>query len=174
MFRQQIYSLLHDVICVFQGAVIFGHRPKMISERVSKWTYGVSCTRTYEEGVHPANRKYINTDGVTKVDGLFSLHVNEGQQLKIDDVQSEKTYQMATADLDGVTVFFHASKKKSPMFVDEPGCYRVGRLDVSVPGKGREREVVVTMSFGKTEVEGSATVKATGEITRTTLDFLDM
>lgn len=134
----------------------------------------MACTRGFEEGVHPVSRKYINSDGDAKVDDLFSLHVQDGQKLKIDDVQSEKTYQMARADLDGVTVFFYATKSSNPSFVDEPGCYKVGRLDVSVPGYGKEREVIVSMSFGKTEVEGWAKVKSTGEVTRTKLDFLDM
>lgn len=162
------------VDCFHQGAVIFGHRPKVIAERVSKWTYGVACTRNFEEGIHPIDRKYFNSEGVAKIDNLFSMHVQEGQQLNIDDVQSEKTYNLASADLDGVTVFFYATKGHDPKYVDENDCFRIGRLDVDVPGYGKDREVTVSMSFGKTEVEGSAKVKSTGEVTRTKLDFLDV
>ncbi|XP_052795057.1 heat shock 70 kDa protein 12A-like isoform X2 [Mya arenaria] len=161
-------------LAVLKGAVIFGHRPKVITERVSKWTYGIACTQTYTVGNHPASRKYVNVDGVEKVDDIFSVHVKVGQHLKLEEQQSCKTYQMASADLDSVTVFFYITKDCDPKFVDDPGCHKVGRLDVKVPGYGAERQVTVSMAFGKTETEGSAMVAATGEVVKTKLDFLDI
>ncbi|WAR27204.1 HS12A-like protein, partial [Mya arenaria] len=47
-------------LAVLKGAVIFGHRPEMISQRVSKYTYGTNINAHFIEHVHRESYKEIN------------------------------------------------------------------------------------------------------------------
>lgn len=159
-------------LAVLKGAVIYGHCPTIITARVSKYTYGVACTQPYVAGRHPENRKCVNVDGKEEVKNVFSVHVKAGEKLDIDTVQSEIRYHVAKADQNGMTVQFFATIKQDPLFVDEPDCSRIGLMDVDMPGTGSDRQAIVRMRFGRTEVQASATVTHTGEVVRAKLDFL--
>ncbi|KAH3788771.1 hypothetical protein DPMN_166919 [Dreissena polymorpha] len=43
-------------LAVLKGAIIFGHLPTSISERVSKYTYGVSSCVPFDKDKHPIER----------------------------------------------------------------------------------------------------------------------
>lgn len=159
-------------LAVLKGAVIYGHRPTFIAERVSKFTYGVACTTPFQLGVHPSSRMKLNEDGEEKVDDAFSVHVKAGESLMAEKVQSEHSYGVASADQDGMTIQFFATTKPDPLFVDEPGCNRIGVMQVNVPGYGKDRSALVGLKFGSTEIEATAKVEHTGEETTAKIDFL--
>jgi len=159
-------------LAVLKGAVIYGHRPSIISQRISKFTYGVACVSNFIEGKHPANRKILNEEGQERVDDSFSIHVKAGQKLDANTAQTEQEYGVATADQDGMTIVFYATTKPDPVFVDEPGCNKIGLMQVDCPGYGKERKAVVSLKFGSTEIEASAKIKHTGKVTRAQIDFL--
>lgn len=158
-------------LAVLKGAVIFGHRPATIAQRISKFTYGVACTTPFNSLIHPASRKIINDEGNEEVDESFSIHVKAGEELKTDSVQSTQSYGVSTAIQDGMTIRFFATTKTNPVFVDEPGCNQIGVMQVVVPGYGKDRKTFVSLKFGATEIEASAKIH-TGEVTTAKIDFL--
>lgn len=161
-------------LAVLKGAVIYGHRPAIISARISKYTWGVACIQSYDARRHPKNRKYVNVDGNEEVKNVFRIHVKAGEKLDGDTVQSENQYNVAEADQTGANVQIFATLKHDPKFVDEPGCSRRALMHVDMPGTGRDRHIIVCMRFGGTEMKASATVAHTGEIVIAKLDFLDI
>lgn len=160
-------------LAVLKGAVIFGHKPTEIASRISKFTYGIKCTQSYREGHHPANRKYKNADNEYKVDDVFNIYVKAGQSVDINDVFKD-SFKVARADQDGMTVQFYYTSEPNPGFVDENGCRELGTMQVDVPGYGKDRSAVISMKFGKTEIEATAVVdhNQTKLETRTKLNFL--
>jgi hypothetical protein len=40
-------------LAVLKGAVLFGHDPKAITSRISKFTYGIVINQIFKEGFHP-------------------------------------------------------------------------------------------------------------------------
>ncbi|XP_052271902.1 heat shock 70 kDa protein 12A-like [Dreissena polymorpha] len=50
-------------LAVLKGAVIFGHCPTSIKERVSKYTYGTNKTTIFDEKKHPEEKRKIHKSG---------------------------------------------------------------------------------------------------------------
>ncbi|XP_052795059.1 heat shock 70 kDa protein 12A-like [Mya arenaria] len=159
-------------LAILKGAVIFGHCPNIISERISKYTYGVACSQTYMQGIHPPDRKTLNEDGEEEVDDIFSVHVRAGQKLDIDEVQTARTYSVGQADQQAMTIQFFATDKTDPMFVDDPGCNRIGIMQVPVPGFGCDRQAKISLKFGKTEIEASVKIVHTSDVSKANINFL--
>jgi hypothetical protein len=44
-------------LAVLKGAVLFGHDPKAITSRISKFTYGIVINKNFKEGVHPESKR---------------------------------------------------------------------------------------------------------------------
>ncbi|XP_045204106.2 heat shock 70 kDa protein 12A-like [Mercenaria mercenaria] len=158
-------------LAVLKGAVIYGHCPKVIAERISKFTYGVECTQKYKEGHHPEGRKIKNVDNEYDVENVFNVYVKAGQKVKIDE-EFKDTYSVVRADQNGMSVVFHYTVKPDPMFIDECGCTTLGTMQVDVPGHGKDRQAEVSLKFGRTEIEATTRVIHTGKVTTTKLDFL--
>lgn len=158
-------------LAVLKGAVIFGHKPTVIAERVSKFTYGVQCTQSYVEGRHPENRKVKNHEGEDEVEDVFNIYVKAGQKIKIDEAFKD-SYRVARAEQDGMTIVFYYTANPDPGFIDEKGCNKLGTMQVDVPGHGKDRKAEVSLKFGRTEIEATTKVIQTGKVTSTKLDFL--
>lgn len=159
-------------LAVLKGAVIFGHRPSIISERISKFTYGVACNTPFDPSRHPASRKVIAETGEEKVEHSFSVHVKVGERLKTDSVQSSESYTPSTENQDGMTIQFYATTTPCPLFVDEPGCSKIGVMQVDLPGRGLDRKAIVSLKFGNTEIEAIVKIVHTGVVTTAKIDFL--
>ncbi|XP_060594731.1 heat shock 70 kDa protein 12A-like [Ruditapes philippinarum] len=158
-------------LAVLKGAVIYGHCPQIIAERVSKFTYGVECTQSYVKDRHPEHRKIKNEDDEFEVENVFNIYVKAGQKIRIDE-EFKDEYRVARADQDGMSVIFHYTVKPDPMFIDETGCNKLGTMQVDVPGYGKDRKAIVSLRFGKTEIEASTKVIHTDKVTTTKFDFL--
>jgi hypothetical protein len=69
-------------LAVLKGAVIFGHRPSTISERICKYTYGQSsCHKTTLECKHPPTRT-DSIGGKFHCYDIFEKHITIGQTVK--------------------------------------------------------------------------------------------
>ncbi|KAH3830275.1 heat shock 70 kDa protein 12A-like [Dreissena polymorpha] len=159
-------------LAVLKGAVIFGHRPNIITQRVSKYTYGVSCAQVYSSDRHPVHRKYTDKDGIDHVDNVFSVHVKAGQVLGNNEVQSTEKYSVHHSDQDGMTIQFYYTPSENPKYVDEGDCKKLGQMQVDVPGHGKDRSAEVSLQFGKTEIEASVKIIHTGVVSKAKLNFL--
>ncbi|KAL3887212.1 hypothetical protein ACJMK2_027161 [Sinanodonta woodiana] len=183
MFQDAIKSNFRNVaviipreagLVVLNGAVVFGHSPLSIAERVCKYTYGVSTTTQFDETIHDVSKRVEYDDGPRCKD-MFSKHIEIGQTVAVEDTTEQKSYFPLREDQTNVKFVIYSSTEKSPMYVTDEGCVKLGSvnvdiLDMSVPRK--QRTVLVSMRCGGTEIEVTAKEKRTGQTARVKLNFL--
>ena len=157
---------------ILRGAVIFGHNPKSISQRMLKKTYGIAVQRKFIEGVHDAKYKQNDEEGVW-CSSCFGKHVERGQSVNVGEAQNENNYTPPNKDSNEIVFSVYASDLKDPMYVDR-GCELVGKftVDISNVSGGSNRGVRVSLTFSDTEIKAKAIIKATGKEVTASFDFL--
>jgi hypothetical protein len=160
-------------LAVLKGAVIFGHNPKAIVSRAAKYTYGICVYQSFDRNIHPESKKVI-LDGVEKCDDCFDIHVVEGQEVQIGEVFGEKSYWPSTKSQTKIALNVYTSDQTNPLFVDESGCTHIGKLDVDMSDieKYEDRNILVKMKYGDTELGVEAKIVKTSQILKASLNFL--
>ena len=157
---------------ILRGAVIFGHNPTSITQRVLKKTYGVECAHPFDEAVHDEKYKRQSARGF-ECDKLFGKHVEKGQSVEVGEALVEVCYTPGYHNQKTMPCRFYASDLKDPKYTDR-GCQHVGTLEViisDVPGD-LERRIYVSLIFGDTEIKAKARDQETGQVVSANFDFL--
>ena len=157
---------------ILRGAVIFGHNPTSITQRVLKKTYGVDCYRTFDEAVHDEKYKTKTAHGF-ECTNIFGKHVEKGQSVEVGEALPERCYTSVYHNQTAIEFPIYASDLKDPKYTDQ-GCQHLGTLKVDisdVPGD-LDRDVFVKLMFGDTEVKAKARVEKTGQVVSANFDFL--
>lgn len=76
-------------LAVVRGAVYFGLSPQQITERVSRRTYGVETRMIFQQDVDPEEYSVIGVDGRKYCRQRFSVYVQKGQSVKVDECVSK-------------------------------------------------------------------------------------
>ena len=161
-------------LAVVKGAVVFGYNPSLITERVSKYTYGIAVNPRFNEGIHDPAKKFF-VDGICHCKDVFSRFVTIGQTVKFGEPQGFNKYIPLRDESTDIDVEIYACVEKAPMYVTDKGCSRLGHfivkvLDRSVPRD--ERKFLVKFTFSGTEIEVTAVEERTGEETSVFVNFL--
>ena len=157
---------------ILRGAVIFGHNPTSISQRVLKKTYGIETTHPFDEAVHGEKYKIQRARGF-RCDKIFSKHVEKGQSVEVGEALPEQRYLPSHHNQTEIAFQIYASGLKDPKYTDQ-GCQHLGtlRVDISdVPGD-LDRRVFVKLMFGDTEVKATARIEKTDQVVSANFDFL--
>lgn len=160
-------------LVVLKGAVLYGHNPLTIVSRVAKCSYGIRVYRDFDPKQHPDNKK-VKIGKRSKCKDVFAQHVTKGQELVIDEAQSEERYTPLEADQVSLVFDVYTSCEANPLYVTDVDCTYVGQLEVEVPdiSDGKQRGVIVSMIFGGTEIRVEGKVEKTGKVTKASFDFL--
>lgn len=160
-------------LAVLKGAVLFGHKPATIDSRVAKFTYGVATTISFNPSIHPAEKKKKYGNQIKCMD-IFSKHVEKGQTLKVGEAQSDNTYTPVEDSQTSMCFQIYTSTELNPAYITDPGCQKIGQMEVDMPDTsgGRNRSVTCEMIFGGTELEVKATIQKTGKVTKAKFNFL--
>lgn len=161
-------------LVVLKGAVVFGHNPCAIENRVCKYTYGIELNTLFEDGRHDMSKRFVS-DGRYFCKEVFDKHVEVGQKLKYGEPQSERIYAPLTQSQNSIDVNVYASSEKDPKYVTDTTCRLVGKAtvdvrDMTVPLS--RRTLSVSLKFSGTEIEVSAQEKDTGKVTSSKMNFL--
>ncbi|XP_033742661.1 heat shock 70 kDa protein 12B-like [Pecten maximus] len=161
-------------LAVLKGAVIFGHEPRAIKSRVCKYTYGVDMSVDFKQEVHDISKRYVLSDGREQCRDVFDIHVRVGDSVDIGQPQVVQSYTPLEPDQTSILFKVYVSTEKKPMYVTDPGCTRIGQLEIAMPdtSKGLDRSVTVQMTFSNTELQVEAINKNTGEMVTAGFDFL--
>ena len=157
---------------ILRGAVIFGHNPTSITQRILKRTYGVQCYFDFDEAVHDEKYKIQRDTGLKCK--MFGKHVEKGQSVKVGEALPEKGYVPNSQDQETITFPIYASDLKDPKYTDQ-GCQYLGELEVDISdisGDLRDRAVFVKLIFGDTEIKATARIEKTGQVVSASFDFL--
>lgn len=158
---------------VLRGALIFGHNPESITERILKFTYGVDSSVPFDDRMHPQS-KLMKSDAGDRCDDIFSKLVEVNQVVKTNESQYTKKFITLHKKQKAVLVQFYATKHKNPFFIDDEGCLCIGKMEVvfNEPDEEAGRSVLLSMKFGGTEIIVEVEDKKTGQRQRQTIDFL--
>lgn len=158
---------------ILRGALIFGHSPRSIAERVLKYTYGIAISLPFEEGVHPARHR-VETDSGLRCKNLFHKHVERNQTVIVGEPQVKQSYIPAEKHQQFMTFRIYASTLTDPRYIDED-CTFVGKLviDIANPDENLTREIEVSLTFSGTEIEVGACDTRLGIKYVTKVDYLE-
>ena len=70
---------------------------------------------------------------------------------------------------------FFRTRRKDPVYTDEPGCSRIGQLTVDLSGildvTWDEKEIIITLFLGDTKMRAHARLAKTGQSVDAELEF---
>eukprot|EP00105_Crassostrea_gigas_P014748 XP_011431527.2 PREDICTED: heat shock 70 kDa protein 12A [Crassostrea gigas] len=137
-------------LAVVKGAVYFGHQPDLITERVSRYTYGIETWPAFNETKHDKSKRVV-MDDVPRCKDVFFKFFSKGDIIKPGDKKSYifKSFRPNAKALDcGVFI----SNKKNPKYVDDEGCAKLGTLTIPLDGVDRNVYIKESLIFGDTEL----------------------
>jgi len=162
----------HAAIAVVQGAAMFGKKPSKITERVVRSTYGAECSRNFIQGVHREQHKFV-TDGIEMCNNLFSLFVRVNDTVRTGQ-KITRNYTLLRASDVNIACDLYATSNPDAEYVTDPGMTKIGSVTVQSPDtwRGKDRNIEVSLYFGRTEITATAKDISSGNVARIILDFL--
>ena len=160
-----------DVIdVVVKGAVMVALTTVATKRRVVRASYGADCSRNFARGKHPECKKFL-VNGKEKCRDLFNCFVKENDTVKHGEEISVR-YRPREGNETDIRYTFFAAPTSDTIFVTDPGVTEIGSLLLHSPDtrQGLERDILVSMYFGGTEVIATAWDVTSGNRAQTTLD----
>ncbi|XP_053373616.1 heat shock 70 kDa protein 12A-like [Mercenaria mercenaria] len=147
---------------VVKGAVLFGHNPDIIDSRRAPCTYGISSAVPFDPKIHPAMHKHRDM-----CEDVFKVFIPIGTEIvpgKTQVIHSFNTAQSSSVEI-------YKSISEHPSFITDPGCEKVGEIDISGTA-GESTRVDIIMKFGDTELHVEAKEQETGNKISAKFNFL--
>ncbi|KAH3690945.1 heat shock 70 kDa protein 12B-like [Dreissena polymorpha] len=155
-------------LAVLKGAVMFGHKPDIISSRVMDYTYGVKVNTIYDEKKHPAEKK-VYEDGKWEVKDAFMIFVRLNEEVQVDS----KVTHFCTPRDEHSEIKIYRTKDRDPAFTTDPGCEQLGLIEIvnNRDSPLKEQTIKITFMFGDTELHIFCENVMTGKVKTLTLDL---
>ncbi|KAL3878540.1 hypothetical protein ACJMK2_030880 [Sinanodonta woodiana] len=151
-------------LAVVKGAVIFGHNPDRIAERICRYTYGMRVSVPFIHDEHPLEKLYITDQGEEQCSDVFFKFAEIGDPVRRGEPQYEVTHQPANCEQDYVSIPIYASTENDPVYVTDKSCINMGTIYIHLEE---------TIYLGGTEIKVKAEEKNTGKAVSATFNFLD-
>lgn len=163
-------------VAVLKGAVMFGHDPKAIAQRILKYTYGQKVSHVFTDvclKTHPRATRECDEDGVMRCINVFSVHARAGDAVTMDQMQPERVYKPVSYSQRHIISPVLVSTDADPQVSDD--CIEIGKLVIPVTytTKSKDARFGVSFMFGKTEVKVKVVNKSSGEKTTLNVDCLE-
>jgi len=173
-FRKRTVIIPEEAgLAVLKGAVLFGHRPRLVSSRCVPFTYGYSVTAPFDDSKHSPEQMWIDSYGNRMVNNCFRKVVEIGTSVDVGkDIKApstlilQKDYQ--------IPLYIYASTDRDPEYTTDPSCTKVGELNTGkAPGETYDdNRVQVYFTFGDTELKATVNFLKTGKVVSKTIDCL--
>ena len=156
-------------LAIIKGAVLFGHRPEEITERVLAKTYGCAVDDVFDETKHDPSRKFRKVTGGVYCKNVFKRIIEKGESVSVG---SEVKREFVTTY--GREIVFRLFITDTPPvsrveYIDDPGITLIGSVSITTK---EACTLELTLKFGTTEIEVQAKNLKTQESSVTTIDFL--
>ncbi|XP_033725847.1 heat shock 70 kDa protein 12B-like [Pecten maximus] len=159
-------------LSVLKGAVINGHCPKTLSQRICKYTYGIKMNKSFG---CDGNVKYllINPDGMSLSANCFQTLAKKGSLVTSGESSVTQTGFVGHSLATCIVVPLFASTSENPKYVTDDSCQKIGEitLPMSDTTLGRDRGAIITLYFGGSEIELTAADIHTGRKINACFDF---
>ena len=158
---------------IVQGAVYYGMNPKMITERVANFTYGVEICEKFDSSKHNERKKFCNDEGVAYCRSLFKVLVKKNTPITSDNHEYEISLGTVHKNQRNGLIKLYISENPNITYTDE-GAELKGKVVHKLPNpeKGHSRNFKVVLDFSGTEIYLIVTDSETNEISYDTIDFL--
>jgi len=160
-------------LAVLKGAVLFGHRPRLVSSRCVKFTYGYGVARLFDDNKHPQEKLFIGSYGDRRANDCFEKVVEIDTVVGVcEDIQSLSGLTLSKVGKNTLPIY--TSTERDPEYYTDPSCRKVGELILGCPpGETREDNAAkVYFTFGDTELKATAKILKTGKVVSTTMNCL--
>jgi len=158
---------------VLSGAVSFGLEPRVIRSRCSRFTYGCGMETAFVPKIDPETKKIWHPE--RKVDyckDRFQVFVTAGDSIGIDE---KVTHIFSARESNQTKAWFsiYTTQNKEVRYTDEDGVKKIGEVEVEMPDTtgGINRQIKITMYFGRTEIEVEIRDETSGNESRVKIDF---
>ncbi|CAO3594369.1 unnamed protein product [Absidia cylindrospora] len=150
-------------LAVTRGAVYFGLNPRMVTERVSRRTYGVETRMLYDPRFDPTEQCIKGDDGRLFCKQRFSIYVEKGQAIKADECVS-KNFMIAYPNDTDTDLFAFDGQGETPRLTTDANVFKVARFPIKMPKfhgvqKGEPIFMTIKMFFGHTEIKIEAHIR---------------
>ncbi|XP_053391356.1 heat shock 70 kDa protein 12A-like, partial [Mercenaria mercenaria] len=173
---------------VLKGAVLYGHDPMIFRSRISRFTYGIGTNSLFNEKIHDAKKKWLNSeDNKFYCKDIFSVHVEKGQSVILKEQLEQRKYHPMYKDQKSVSFSIFASTKvpkktagteepENIMYTTDEGCRKIGAVEVQSPNtsRGTDRNLLVTMVYGGTELSVIVKDEASGNEINAEIKFTNI
>lgn len=158
---------------VLSGAVSFGLKPHVIRSRCSRFTYGCGMSTVFDPELDQESKKFLHPE--RKIDyctNRFQTFVFAGDSIDIDKKEI-KIFFASRSNQTHAYFPIYTTPNKEVRYTDENGVKKIGEIEVDMPDTtgGLERQIIVTMYFGRTEIEVEAKDETSGNESRVKIDF---
>lgn len=157
---------------IVEGAASFGRNPSVIRSRRSRLTYGSSCSRPFEEGIDPESKKFWASDlGRNQCNNRFTRFISAGDEIDIDKPE-KRIYTALERNSTKAHFTFYSTPKQDARYTDESHLTEHKSIELPMPNTtgGIDRQIEITMYFGRTEIEVVAKDLTSGTVVKTQLD----
>ena len=138
-------------IAVIKGAVLFGHQPSAIFQRVMRYTYGLRKAKLFNPDLHPVD-KLINFQGIDFITDIFCPFITAGTRapvgfLSYDSLTSIEPFQKV------IEIDIYFTQETNPMYVTDKNVHLLGKIQYQIPNPSKEeRTIYIEFIFGDTEL----------------------
>lgn len=144
-------------LAVVRGAVYFGLNPQIVTERVSRRTYGVETRMLFQDDIDPPEYSVMGGDGKRYCRQRFSVYVHQGQSIKVDECVSKNFVISYPNDTDS-DLFAFDGEGQPPRLTSHPLVRKVGNFPIRMPHlenvrAGEKVNMTIKMYFGLTEIK---------------------
>ncbi|VDI40444.1 Hypothetical predicted protein [Mytilus galloprovincialis] len=152
-------------LAVLKGAVLFGLEPLSVKSRISRYTYGIKIEKeisTEEDERYRTLRK--NRQSIKFATDVFEKLVEIGEEIKVGEWQPATEYDPISKDDQEVKIEFYATEEKDPVHVTDPGCMKLGTLNVDLKERTSSNGALkLEINAGGTEIKAVITDENTGK-----------
>ncbi|RUP50449.1 hypothetical protein BC936DRAFT_139040 [Jimgerdemannia flammicorona] len=149
-------------LAITRGAVLFGLNPQIVTSRIPRYWYGIDTTMSFDERIDPPEYKLIKADGTARCDNRFSVYVQRGQPLDIDNCVSKDFYAYYPHPTS--CTLYAADCDDQPRYTLSRGVKRVANFTIPMPAlpgvrEGEKVDLTIKMYFGEIELRVEAVIK---------------
>lgn len=160
-------------LAIIYGAVQFAQDPTLLRARVMGKTYGMGTCRTFDPDKHPQEKRFETPHG-TLCRGIFKTLVKKNERIDIEETRSF-SFTPVFDDDTLVTFPFYSTNHEGAKFITDPGVESEGvivRLPSPDTTKGINREILLEVKFGGTELKATFTDVESGNIRTATIELV--
>ena len=174
-------------LAVVMGAVLFGHDPAEIVSRRVRYSYGIrylggpdlDVPDLKSEDPSDTLSRLLMTmmTGVSMRRLKFKTFVSRNQEVPIDE-EVTHSFSPCHPRQEAANIVVYESDKKNTQYVSEEGVRKIAQMELPLPNVdlGMNRELLVSMKFGLTEIKVHSVDLSSGKEAKKSvkLDFLSL